>query len=561
MKTIVFSVAFSFIVSLGFSQFQRTFGTDKSEMGKSLTQLNKVEKGYVIAGYTTQNFIGNVDATLVKTDLNGNQIWSRVYGGEKHEYFNSVRQSTYFSPNNKVAYVAAGITQSFGFGAGDAYLTGVDVNGAPVFSVVYGGKEYDEAHCVQNIREVTGKSGYILVGDTRSYSQAYPGTNIYVAKTDLMGNLVKATVIGGRGDQRGLWIEQTKDGGYIITGSTTNYWCGATSTLANPPTDIFVIKLKSDLTLEWNRILGYPKELDPSNRYLNVGTCVKQTKDGNYVLTGYTNSFGINNSFDAFLLFLKSNGSFIGMKTYGTERTEYGHGIEETFTTAGTPLYTIVGQQTITSPKAMMFQTDAGGNLLWARNYGRNGNEGGMEMTIDNFDKGFAFTGYTTSFGAGATEIYLVETTNTGKTDTSCERQIDLKEKKEEPCVTRSVQQIFVKEYRKIDPKAVRVEYKEDGCGKGVGAKTEEVKTVENKEDIALYPNPVHNHLYISVQKSLQITEIKVFDLQGKEVLQNIKIQNKGSVVVNTNFLSKGVYVVKLKTKNGEMHIKRFFKN
>lgn len=561
MKTIVLSAIFSFIVSLGFSQFQRTFGTEKSEMGRSLTQLKKVEKGYVIAGYTSQNFIGNVDATLVKTDLDGNQIWSYVYGGEKSEYFNSVRQSTYFSPNNKVAYVAAGTTQSFGFGAGDAYLTGVDINGAPVFSMVYGGKEYDVAHCVQNIREVTGKPGYVLVGETRSYSQAYPGTSIYVAKTDLMGNLTKATVIGGRGDQRGAWIEQTKDGGYIITGSTTNYWCGATSTLANPVTDIFVIKLKPDLTLEWNRIFGYPGELDPSGRYYNIGTCIKQTKNGNYVLTGITNSFGVNNSYDAFLLFLKSNGNFIGMKTYGTERTEYGYGVEETFSTAGTPLYTVVGQQIIGSSMAMMFQTDAGGNLLWARNYGRNGNEAGIEMVVDEFDKGFAFAGYTTSFGAGATEIYMVETTDTGKTDTSCEIGVGLKEKKEEPCVTQSVQQIFVNEYRKIDPKAVRVEYKQDGCGRGIGAKTEEVETLENKEDIALYPNPADNFLSIKVQKSLQIAEIKVFDLQGKEVLQNIKIEDKRNVVLNTESLLAGVYVVKLKTKNGEIHIKRFFKN
>jgi hypothetical protein len=558
MKTILCSVAFYFITGIGFSQFQHTYGTEKSEVGRSLTQLQQVEKGYLIAGYTSKNFISSLEATLVKTDLNGNQIWSRVYGGKSYEFFNSVRQSTYFTPNNRVAYVAAGVTHSYGFGAGDAYLLGVDVNGVPVFSTVYGGKQHDIAHCVQNNRDVTGKLGYIIVGETRSYS-AYPGTNVYVVKTDLQGNLVKATVIGGNGDQRGMWVEQTKDGGYIIAGSTTNYWCGVSTTLANPPTDLFVIKLKPDLTMEWNKILGYPNELDPTMRYRNVATCVKQNRNGNYILTGYTNSFGINNSYDAFLLYLDDRGNFIGMKTYGTKKTEQGFGLEETVDSAGNQLYTVVGQQVFSSRKAMLFQTDAGATLQWAREYGYEKHEGGLEIVTDTYDKGFAFTGYTTSFGAGATEIYLVETTDTGKTGTICEKEIDLKELRHEPCVTSSAQQIFVKDFKRIEHPVIKVEYKEDFCKKSkIGLDTEEVEILET--DIFLSPNPVNNLLTLNVKKGSTVTKVEVFDAQGKVVIQNKEIGQKEKIVVPTEGLQSGMYVVKIKTLNGEIHIMKFLK-
>ncbi len=561
MKKIVCSIAMCFLVSMGFTQFQHSFGIEKTEIGMSLDQLHEVEKGYLVGGYTSQNFLGSIEATLVKTDLDGNQIWSRIYGGKDYEYFNSVRQSTFFSPNNPVSYVAAGVTQSFGFGNGDAFLIGVDINGSPIFSTVYGGKEFDVAHCVQNLRTVTGQSGYIMVGETRSYAQAFPGANVYVALTDSFGNLLRATVIGGRGDQRGMWIEQTKDGGYIIAGSTTDYRCGVITSLSNAPTDIFVIKLRPNLTIEWNRIIGYSDELDPTRAYRNTANCVKEDKNGNYVLTGYTTSFGLNNSQDAFLLFLDNAGSFLGMKTYGTERTESGYGLEITTNTSGDQLYTVVGQQVVSSRKAMMFQTDAGGNLLWARQYGDTQQEGGLEMVTDDFDRGFAFTGYTTSLGAGGTEIYLVETTDTGKTGTSCEREIDLKEVKHEPCVTRSARQIFVDDYERIEPESIRTEYKEDRCKNAFGSKNEEEKILDKKSNIPiLFPNPVNDLLTMTVDETLSITQAGIFDLQGKEIIQNIKVNSIGKIIVSTEVLKPGMYIIKLHAETGEVYLKRFMK-
>ncbi len=562
MKTILCSAAFCLMINLGFAQFQRSYGTEKSELGWALDQLEKVEKGYLIGGYTSQSIIGGLEATLIKTDLNGNQIWSRVYGGTSHEYFSSARQSTYFSSSNKVAYIAAGHTKSYGSGAGDAFLIGVNKNGFPEFSAVYGGREFDTFRCVQNTKDQNGKPGYIAVGNTFSYSNAFPGSNVYVVQTDPMGDIIKATVIGGKGDQIGTWIEQTKDGGYIICGYTTNYRCEGSVGLINPPEDIFIIKLKPDLTIEWNRILGYPKELDGTINYTNLATCVKQNKQGDFVVTGYTNSFGINNSNDVFLLYMSSAGNFQGMKTYGTRRDEYSSGLQETIDAAGNQRYTIVGSNTISSTyQAMLFQTDVAGNLQWARNYGKTGRESSDELVVDNFNKGFAFVGFTDSIGiTGSRDIYLVETTATGKTGTSCEKEIDLKVIKHEPCVTRSAQQIFVKDYKRIEPKTIKVTYKDGRCGNITGGRTEESKTLEKEYDAFLFPNPVNDILMVSIAKNLSIKQVKIFDLQGKEVIQNIEVGKADTIAISTEALNPGIYIVKLITDHGEVYLKKFHK-
>ena len=526
-------------------------------MGRSLTQLQNTERGYLIAGYTNQQFFGGLDATLVKTDLNGNQIWSRVYGGQSYEFFNSVRQYNNFGPINQASYIVAGITNSFGFGSGDAWLTGTDVNGVPVFSAVYGGERRDAANCLQVTKDETGRPGYIFAGETRSYP-FFPDNNMYVVRTDLVGNLTRATVIGNEGNQRGLWIENTRDGGYIIVGSTTNYWCGGSPQLPNPATDIFVVKLRADLTMQWNRILGYPTTLDPSIRHNNVATCVKENSAGNYVITGYTNSFGINNSQDAFLLFMSSTGNFLGMKTYGTERTEIGHSLQITTNSlTGAELYTVVGQRATNTRKDLMFQTDAGGNLLWARDHGDVQSEGAMELVRDDFDRGFAFTGYTNSLGAGGIDIYLVETNAIGESKTVCEKKIELKEIKHEPCVTRSAQQTFVDDYRRIDLPVERVEYKEDRCA---SAKTSEIDDDSLQgAGIKLFPNPAQNLLTIDLGTTITANKVVVYTLEGRAVLQDSQTV-KGSTTISTETLAPGTYIIKIHTATGETQLTKFIK-
>ena len=105
----------------------------------------------------------------------------------------------------------------------------------------------------------------------------------------------------------------------------------------------------------------------------------------------------------------------------------------------------------------------------------------------------------------------------------------------------------------------IRVEYKEDLCKNSkVGLTTEEGKPLET--DVVLFPNPVNNLLTLDVEKTFTVTKVEVFDVHGKMVIQNTVPDQKGKIVLATEGLQPGMYIVKLRTQNGETRMMKFLK-
>jgi hypothetical protein len=552
--TLLLFATWSIFIS-SYAQFQHSFGTPSREIGRSV-QLTAGDSGYIVAGLTTENFIGNTDATLVKTDQHGSPIWSVVYGGTKPDYFNCVRQVGK-SLSLPAGYVAVGHTQSFGFGGGDAYLVRTDINGVPIFSRVYGGLGLDIAYCIQRTKIPNVGPGYIIVGETNSFS-FLPGVNVYVILTDEWGAVVRSVVLGYLGNQRGYWIEPTSDGGYILVGSNT-FQCGNTST-APTTDDIYVVKLDGGLNLVWDRIIGGgPNLLDRSD----VAYSVKQNPyDKSYIITGRTHSFSPNTLGEAYLLNLTSAGAFNFLLTYGLKGQEEGHSIILTrnlndvdYVVAG--YTTSIPYNNVTNAQALMFKTNSGGMPYWTRVYGLQGAEAAYEVHYANTpnQQGLVFTGQESSFGAGSSEIYLVETDFNGKSGSPCEQPIDLEIQKHQPCISEATKYDFVDPYDKVESIYKYVDYKTDKCniivvppaGSLTKAAADKVNLANSK--VSISPNPTKGMINLQLPEDYNESSIRIVNLQGKVVSASKTVGSDSKVDLNIGNLPKGLYLLEIRKK------------
>jgi hypothetical protein len=195
---------------------------------------------------------------LIKTDSNGNITWDQNYGGPSYEEGNYVEQTT------DGGYIVVGETFSYGAGSYDIYLVKTDSAGNMIWDKTFGGTNGDFGYCVQQ----TNDGGYILTGVTKSFGSGYE--DVYLVKTDNNGNKVWDKTFRGILDNWGNSVRETTDGGYIITGKyMTLYGAG----------DVCLIKTDSAGILEWEKTFN-------GGIGFEEGYCVQQTTDDGYIITG-----------------------------------------------------------------------------------------------------------------------------------------------------------------------------------------------------------------------------------------------------------------------------------
>ena len=189
----------------------KEFGGPYSDYGESVQQTS--DSGYIIAGETDSYGAGGNDAWLIKTDSNCNEVWNKTFGGPSQDYGRSAQQTS------DGGYIIAGETSSYGAGT-DAWLIKTDSSGNELWNETFGGTNADYGRSVLE----TNDGGYIIAGDTYSYGGG--NCDAWLVKTDSAGNELWNETIGGLSDDRCVSIQQTSDGGYIISGYTKSYGAG-----------------------------------------------------------------------------------------------------------------------------------------------------------------------------------------------------------------------------------------------------------------------------------------------------------------------------------------------
>lgn len=134
----------------GIRQWSRTIGS--TSVDKATAMRICANGDLVIAGVTAGE--GGYEGLLLRTDEDGEVIWSRTYGGNDWDLLYDVKEL----PDGGL--LLAGQTYSFGEPGGNAWLLRTDQDGDPLWTRTFGGSGEHEAYSAI----ATPDGGYALAG-------------------------------------------------------------------------------------------------------------------------------------------------------------------------------------------------------------------------------------------------------------------------------------------------------------------------------------------------------------------------------------------------------------
>lgn len=405
-------------------QWQKNYGgtfTDYNNRSVAVTG----DGGYILAGGITNNAdfhfpsslaFGN--ASLVKFTAAGIVQWKHTYGGSRYDIFNSVQQTT---DGGYIALGSSSSTDGDVVPGGNIYYASIwlvktDASGNIVWQKALGTLLYS---CYGNSVQQTTDGGYIITGIEGAPADKN-GQQVALIKVDATGNTTWEKVYGGESADFGNSVRQTADGGFIIAGLTSSNSgdvVGNHTTGLSGTADVWVVKFTTAGLIEWQKCLG--------GLGAEQGMYIQNTSDAGYIVAGYTSSTdgdvtGVKGSNDAWIVKLGSTGTIQWQKTYGGASSESANSIQQT--TDGGYIFgcgsssndgDVTGHHGAAGVSdAWVVKINATGTIQWQRAVGANGSDGAVD--VKQTATGYISTGTYRSRGYLVGDRYIVKYDNAG---------------------------------------------------------------------------------------------------------------------------------------------------
>lgn len=493
---ILFFSIFSITAQPGI-EWQKCYGGSNVDFATSIQETS--DSGYIVTGYSLSNDgdltinNGNYDYWVVKTNNIGIIQWQKSLGGTGAEYAHSIQQTT------DGGYIVAGKSNSNdgdvtgNHGAYDCWVVKLTNTGVISWQKSYGGTNDDGAESIQQ----TTDGGYIIAGYSESsdgdLTANQGGSDCWVIKIDSSGGITWQKSIGGSDFEDLHSVQQTFDGGYIVTGDSESN--DGDLTANQGIADTWVVKLSTTGVIEWQNSLG--------GTDFELAYSIQQTADSGYVAAGYTQSnngdvTGNHGSKDGWVVKLTPNGTLSWQKSLGGTGVEELHSVQQT-TDGG---FVVFGNSNsndgdVTGNQGMddywVVKLTPTGTISWQKSLGGSDREKGFSIQLTS-DGGFILAG------------------NSGSTDGD------------------------ITDYQgAIDYWVVKLSFT--------------VETIEQQDlsDITIYPNPTNGNFTINLGEQKQAIKATLINGLGQVLfVKEFKSTNLFNLQIDT---PKGIYFLKLESK------------
>jgi len=287
------------------TDFEHVFGGKGEETGNSILALE--DGGYLVVGYTTSFGSGNRDVYLVRTDGDGNEVWSVTFGGKGDDWaWEAV-------PAGDGDFIVTGFGNSEGAGADDILALRVDADGDLIWKKTYGYPRDEKSWGITR----TSDGLYAICGQAENEST---GFDVYLIGIDGEGRKRWERETGGAGVDRVFSMATMEEGDLVFAGMS--------STESHGGLDVYVIRTSPTGEVVWERRFGEKRD--------DIGHGVIVLPDGRIMVTGYAQSPSDPNNI--IVMTISPDGRELHKTTFGTiadDRAMMSAATEDGFLTVG----------------------------------------------------------------------------------------------------------------------------------------------------------------------------------------------------------------------------------
>ncbi|MFH6988500.1 T9SS type A sorting domain-containing protein [Flavobacterium collinsii] len=518
-------------------------------------------------------------------------LWEKSYGGQHADYlFDAQPTADYgFILGGSSLSDKTGNKADDNHGDLDYWVWKMNEKGDLDWQKSFGGSGFDLLQSIKNTKD----GGFILAGTSSSGSGFQKGedckglTDFWVIKLDASGGEQWQRTIGGNGQDELLCAFQTKDGGYILGGSSSS----------NPPSisnikpdeksiattkadlynksersrgnmDYWVVKLDKKGNIEWQKTYG--------GQYADLLRSMEQTTDNGYILAGYSNSpisgdktDGNKGIGDYWIIKINDVGEIQWQNTYGADGDDQVYVIHQTsdegYIVGGnsnsTNALTTMGGIVSNGTDYWILKLDKEGSIDWSKTYDF-GKIDILTSLVENKDHTYLIAGYakTEANRSVINNVAKAAGISTDKDGINDYIALKIDDKGEElwsKTVGSSGEDILRKLIETRDGGYLMAGTSNSNSSKDKNSNIgnndfwvvklkDKTKVEKVKASIEAIPNPVVTYTNVIIGYDFKSGTATVVDIAGR-VLQEFVINNR-TVPVDLSRYSEGIYIIKIKT-------------